>query len=447
MSTSGWLVIHSHVHVARTEQDFVLYNTLNGRTIRGPRTPEVRELVRRAAIETNQGVAELDDDDLEDEAIAEFTSAVRSAFAGDVVDAGRSSRRPFQIAPTVVVNHALEAARPGLREDASEVGRYLVELTLYVLGRARPLHPETNERYRQFLAPASTSGSDAALDPAAIATLLDQASSSPLSRINVLGDGLLDYPRLGELVTALRGHSARKRYFFDARNLAAIDDLEQRWSALGQGAARPSRRLQILGSTPAPARGEAGQIVIVVDPSVELQALQRTTAATATLGTTAHYSFVVASTQDYERTEAICAALGLRSVSVRPCFDGTNLEFFRDNVFVDEGDVLGQRLSHKEILRRGSINPGRFGRLTILPDGRVMASVQHEPLGRLGEDSLGSMVTRELRSGSSWLSSRASVEPCRSCVFSSLCPPITDQADSLGRFDTCTIREEGSDAR
>lgn len=448
MTISGWLVIHPHVHVARTERDFLIYNTLNGGIVRGPATPAVRDVVRRIVDEANQGVAELTALDMDDASVVAFASEVRRAFAGDVVATDRVPKRPFQIAPTVVVNHALEAPRPGMREDASEVGRYLVELSLYVLGREHPRQPTGNAWYRQFLAPGSTSEHDARIDPEAIQPLLAQASSSPLSRINVLGDGLLDHPRLRELVTLLRDHPAHKHYYFDARDVAA-DELADRWRAVGFGPA-PIRRLRVLGpgsEGPGPRADERFEIFVGPDCTVErLSAIE---AARAAVAVPARYVFVVTSEAEVEQAETHRAALGLGSAALRPWFDGTNLRFFEEHVFVAEADVLGEPLPQKEILRRSAINPARFGRLTVLADGRVVASVNAEPLGRLGDDSLNVMVTRELRSGSSWLSARTRVEPCRECVFAAMCPPISDYTNVLGRFDTCTVerapRERGVD--
>ena len=69
----------------------------------------------------------------------------------------------------------------------------------------------------------------------------------------------------------------------------------------------------------------------------------------------------------------------------------------------------------------------------------VYADLNSEKLGNLEEDSISSMILKELKIGDSWLLLRRNVEPCKECLFSCLCPSISGYEKVIGRYNLCTV--------
>jgi len=120
-----------------------------------------------------------------------------------------------------------------------------------------------------------------------------------------------------------------------------------------------------------------------------------------------------------------------------PIFNGDNLHFFEDNVFMGQEDFDNVFITKREIFSNQSINNNDFGKLTVLPDGSVYANVNMEKLGTV-KDSPYSIVHKELTEGNSWLRIR-DMKPCCDCVYQWLCPSPSNYEPAIGKPNLCHI--------
>lgn len=103
-----------------------------------------------------------------------------------------------------------------------------------------------------------------------------------------------------------------------------------------------------------------------------------------------------------------------------PLYDGTNLAFFKENVFPGRAEILRSRLSKRQVFIHQVMNAGYFGHLTLLPDGNVYADCSAEPLGSM-DDSITQMIVKEIEGTRAWRYIRDS-DKCRECLYRYLCP-------------------------
>jgi pseudo-rSAM protein len=145
--------------------------------------------------------------------------------------------------------------------------------------------------------------------------------------------------------------------------------------------------------------------------------------------------FLIFSEQDYLNVEQILTSL---NANVIPVYNNENIDFFRSSIFVNREDILASSLSKREIFMRQATNIHHFGRLTILPGGKVHADVNQPPLGTI-DDTVYSIVYKEFTEGRSWFKIRDHI-PCKDCVYQWLCPSPSNYETVIGRPNLCHIK-------
>jgi pseudo-rSAM protein len=149
--------------------------------------------------------------------------------------------------------------------------------------------------------------------------------------------------------------------------------------------------------------------------------------------------FIIHDQNDFESSESIAMKYGIENISYIPFYNGKNLPFFEENLSITKGELESERISLKEIYVRGCVNSLNFGRMTIFPKGQVYANVNDPVLGNIGRDSIHNLLSKELVKGKSWRKIRRHVKPCKSCLYSNLCPPISNYNIVTKRYNLCKI--------
>lgn len=115
-----------------------------------------------------------------------------------------------------------------------------------------------------------------------------------------------------------------------------------------------------------------------------------------------------------------------------------NYAFFNHHVFLNESDLNEIKLSKAEIFAHQALNTNDFGKLTIMPDGKVYANPHFPVLGTI-EDDIRELVYKELVNGTSWRRIR-DMKPCCDCVYQWLCPSPSDYELAIGKPNLCHIK-------
>lgn len=152
----------------------------------------------------------------------------------------------------------------------------------------------------------------------------------------------------------------------------------------------------------------------------------------------ANYNLLVTSEEEYEKAMDIIDNHPNIPCRIIPIYNGKNNQFFEENIYLTEEDVLDTHLTKREIFAHQSINTNHFGTLTITTDGNVYGNLNEKPLSTI-KDSLYSVTFRELTEGNSWLRIRDQ-KPCCNCIYQWLCPSPSHYEDVIGKPNLCHIK-------
>ena len=131
-------------------------------------------------------------------------------------------------------------------------------------------------------------------------------------------------------------------------------------------------------------------------------------------------------------------------VIIRPFYNGENIAFFEENVFMSESDFDILAVDKQHIFAQQELNMNNFGKIIILSDGKVYANVNQEPIGDIG-DSFCEILCKELVSGISWRSTRYKIYPCSQCRFKLICPSPSNYELVIGQFNLCYVNRQRND--
>ena len=151
------------------------------------------------------------------------------------------------------------------------------------------------------------------------------------------------------------------------------------------------------------------------------------------------YQLLVRSNEDVAHWESLLGEDDSIKYDFKPIADN-NLEFFRENVFLSEEEILSQKLTKKDIFRHQALNVSQFGIFYIFPDGTVHPAADAPAIGTL-EDSVHQMIIRELEENFAWRQTRRLMEPCKYCIYCDLCPSPTIYERIIG-VPGCTYWKE-----
>jgi len=149
------------------------------------------------------------------------------------------------------------------------------------------------------------------------------------------------------------------------------------------------------------------------------------------------YVFHITSLDDYEQAEEIIEQFQIEKYSLKPVYNGDNIDFFIENVFLTKEDILTIPMSIKDFFFKQCMNTD-FGKLNILPTGDIYANLNHPALGNIYLHSIYEIVQKELDEGKSWMRIRNEA-PCNTCLYQYLCPSPSDYEIAIGKPNLCRI--------
>ena len=298
---------------------------------------------------------------------------------------------------------------------------YVSEISFYLTNQCRQDCHGCRRAFLQFPYCTRSPGSKVFHLPLPVfKNVLQETAGTSLFRLSFLGGDVLLYPDLEELLLYLDGIKSLKSFYFHYQNIT--------------GSSSESRILRHIGDN--------GEIIVLVDFPVNERPLARLIEQLSVLGLEAAFFFPVKSEREVEEAGEIDLESLIHNRRLLPYFDGSNLDFFERNVFLSKEIILGAKPSFREIFARQAINGNNFGKLTIFPDGRIYSNVNMPRLGNIKRHSLYEAVYKEMLHGRGWRLTRRNVNPCKRCVYDSLCPPLSNYELVMGRNNLCDVWEE-----
>ncbi len=415
------IYIEPYTHVNIKGNDCLLYNTLTGDYLVYNNRNDITKLLKRMTSKDNLN-ALIESKDLP----AEPGMAIFLAEAGkrnlirwyDYEKSDKNLRKP--VSPPSLLNLHRDRKKMLLdkeRNTGRDIKQALNKINLYI-NNYTSKENGTNvftQGYKQFPHPLwAKDYRELPLED--IKRLLEGLTEIAAFKLSVLGGDILQHTQWRELTAYLAPLKMKKEFFLYYREVT-----ETSLRKINGDTANTALRL-------------------VVEPGFQKDKLLACREITAKSSMETTFQFTIINEKDAEKVVEIMEMPGFGNISVKPFYDGTNLDFFRENVFVTPADFSESVVSKKEIHARSVMNTNNYGEITVLNTGAVHADVTEKQLGTVAE-AVESYLPAELLRSNGWFRVRKHAPPCKGCVFNHVCPPLSGYEKAMGRNNLCTIKE------
>lgn len=402
-----WFYLESHIYVNSTNNKMLLYDTHTGQYF-VTASPEAIKIVSDIYADDSLGSVTLSQADVDNPAVNAFVEQVLSMGMGNLYDKEQHPVHPVVLLPILSLNLDVDKFKGKDDVDlflARDISKYLLDVNITLNNVCSQKCPHCHNYSKQFFC-CSKGDIDESLPREYLANLLRQISYYPVRTINITGGDVYQYQDL-ELFNV--SDSCAKKVFnfyihyLNYRNNPYVD--------------RQS-------------------LHILVDAPVCHDRFKNTFELLQ--GKEVKYHLIVESEEQYQELEVLMEKFCVENFEVHPFYNGQNVLFFQDNVYLSEEDITANTISMREIYRNQKLNANSFGSLYFLPNGEIKANLNERAIGNLHTDSVIDAISEEMTQNTAWRKIRSS-EPCKSCIYQHLCPPMSNYERALSTPNLCHV--------
>jgi pseudo-rSAM protein len=376
-----WLYIYPVVYCRIEEKRAFLYNTQSGERIETVHSA-VLDLLNSMHEKYNLGAICCTGSVLNK--VYPFIVEFCNKKMGNIADIEQMPEKPVQLMPVLNLQCDIEEQR----NIGTEILQNLFELNIYPNNHCRQTCRYCNAYYKQVPCCTSASGSET-LDVSILQNIVSQIRFGVVGKINILGGNILQYPDLWELSELLADFKDRTHFYIHYMNY---------------------ERNAIL---------ENFHTVLIVNFPIDKPALDKVLSEIDKEQTSVH--FIVENEEQYTKVEQLVENQNIGKYEIKPFFNGNNIDFFKENVFVNKEDIFSKPLSMREIFKNQKLNSNFFGIRHVFPDGSVKANPNTATLGNMKTDKILDLVYQEMLDNTAWRMIRDS-QSCKECLYQFICP-------------------------
>jgi pseudo-rSAM protein len=407
--TKQKFLIYPHIYyTGNSESGLLLYNPHTGETIEND-SPICRELVDEIYKPVHLGVIDLIDSYLNHPDVVFFIEEIVEKKFGKRIDIVPGMPKFINLLPVLNLQDDVERLKEDTESDVGEKSLcYLNELNIYLNNSCNLNCPHCPTYYQQTQ--SCHKGLPVTFIPFnKIKEVLDSLAYSPLKKVNFLGGNSLLYPHFNELTALLKDYDFDFHFWINIENLInANSDWEFKQEILVHF----------------PTDMEAITTFIDTHKNDDRQ--------------TCH--FLVEDENQYNVVMSVITATGFDRFQIVPVYIGSNNAFFEENVYLSKEDIFAFAIPHRIIFCNQKLNSNHFGKLYILPDGKIKANINASALGDIYQNSLLEIIAAEFNRNTAWRKIR-DYEPCNQCLYQYLCPPPSNYEEAIGKPNLCHVHE------
>ena len=380
-ATNYWFAIEPYIFVGLTKQRVLLYNTLDGVSVESDKT-EVVELMLEILQAENCGVVLLTNERYKQKYINGFINDLREKFMGDFIDIDLSKGKPIQLMPYFNYPDKQAIYKKHNFSTHKDVLECLSEISIHV---------------------------DGTIDVPQLLSFLQSIPGNPI--FNLVGN-MDEVEAYSELLLFFDKHSSPKNIVCSYKNVIAL-----------QPAFENNFAYRISVNLPIEWNRWQHMMNIILKQTLPVE-----------------YIFNISSEEDHLQVEKLIEQFSIENYRLHPVYNGDNIHFFEENVFLSKEDILSTSMSIKDFFSRQVMNIYDFGKINIMPDGETYANLNYSSLGNIYTDSIYEIVQKEIDEGKSWFRIRNQA-PCDECVYQWLCPSPSNYEMDLGRPNLCNVKK------
>lgn len=407
MENKYWFFLESNIHVSIKPNAMLLYDTHTGKNIYVESIAAI-QLVNKIYEDKNLGSIELQTSDLADPEINVFVDTIVTNDMGELLNQHEHSIKPVILLPILSLNLDVEKFKDKENVDlflARDISKYLLDVNVVLNNSCQQQCRHCPNYCKQFFCCSKEEPSES-LSRDLLVYLLRQISYYPVRTINVTDGNIYQYQHLEIFNTSDEESKKVFNFFIHYQNYRENPYIDR-------------QNIHILINTP-----------------VDICKLHEV--GSLTKDKEVRYHLIVEDEEQYDELESALTELGIEDFEVHPYYNGRNIQFFEDNVFLSKEDIVATPISMREIFRNQKLNANSFGSLYILPNGDIKANLNEETIGHIGKDRIIDVINHEMMQNTAWRKVRSS-EPCQNCVYQYLCPPLSNYERALHRQNLCHV--------
>lgn len=403
--TDHWLYIEPYVHIISRKSTILMYSSITRKFWQFYESPELINIVRQLIDPENGYVVKIDRNLFENSEVKKFIREIRKNYLGDLLPLVDKACKPFNIFPDPVVK----------KKAPHELKNHLREISFHISDLYDNTTKSIKDGFFQLGLGGLSRKKGYRLPVEKIYRVVQQVTSLKNLTLNFTG---IPYP--------------------DAEYISLINQLAVNYPFQLRVFATSERAFKFRRDH----MSTIAQWVVFMIPRQKKETLEflEWVQQIESEHRKIEVQFIVKNIQEVERTLKLLSDHPVRNFLFKPYFNGNNIDFFCDQVFSGLDEIALSRPGQNQIFSRMIMNDNDIGKLNILPDGSVFANVNDPELGTIDNDSLATIIGKEIASGKSWFRNRTKVQPCSDCIYQFLCPPISNYELTMNRFNLCKIQ-------
>jgi pseudo-rSAM protein len=417
MIIGDYLYIEPYVYILVNNKAAILYNTLNGKSLEYLASTAMFGLIKRLNKNKNLYVLKLKLQERNNVDIMNFIEKIRLNYMGDIIKSAIVLNKPIQIKPIFNIQKDLKILK--FSEDitvGTRIMQNVTNISIYINSNCEQECEYCLSAYKQFHNCTKSKAPNIELNISGIKKNLNNLISSNIQKVNILGGNILLYKDFKELLVLLNKYEFNTEFHINYKNLAKIN---MEYLKL---LSNPKFFVNVLFDYPINENTLFSIYTWFKDSQINLI-----------------YSFVIENIEQFYKVEQIISNLSLTNYLILPYYNKKNMSFFKRNIFSTKKDILDSKTSLEKIYIRQVLNENYFGKLIIMNDGSVLSNLNEKPVINIKLKNLHEAAYKGMKDSKNWRKIRSNVEPCKTCLYKFICPPISNYEYALGKYNLCNV--------
>jgi pseudo-rSAM protein len=402
-----WLYLEPYTFIFSGNKEKIIYNTVDGSYLKYT-DPDVLQILEELSIPENGYCIPICGESARKRSVVKCIREIRNSFSGDIVSGDHISQdtKPYIFMPALRLYNNVERIKKERGKSLGEmILRNIHEVTCFLPGNCRLKCRHCNSYYKQMNHCSSFSG--VGMDTEKYICLFKSLEACGVNHVNIMLNDLSEESAIFSLLDVLSASSFKK--IFHLFSGMINEHIE---------------KLFIPNS----------QIHIFIHPfSHGVQDVKNN------MRYYKDYPFSwICPVSSEKEIEWIEKTFTFEKIKFIPFYNGNNLEFLENNLYLTIEDITNMPIEKQQIFRRQALNENFFGKLYILPSGETYSNLNFPPIGNIIDQSLGEIVYNEFNDSKAWLKTR-NEGACKECVNKYLCPSISNYELVLNKANLCRI--------
>lgn len=414
MNKKKYLFINPYVYLRCNNNSCVIFNTINSEHTEITSIEKV-EIFKRLYNykDNNYYVTELSKHEFE--ILQELILWLEKSDSGGIIEREASAKQPIIIPPVIRVSNDLANYSEESTEYMLDIKTYVHNLFIYLNSGTESNCNIYKDSYMQFDSPKYSNYKEE-LDYNTLNSCLNELDEPPQT-ITLTGTNIFKYKNLFELTSYLFNNFKETMIIFSCDIFDFIDN--------------QNFFKKIFYSN--------YYVKILIDSSLicENDIIKLKDIAKISL------NFIVTTNEELELVYSITGKNNIKNYILLPYLNGNNIDFFEKNVFVEKNDILTKQ-DILSIASKGVVNKQLFGNVYITEAGNIKLNPNSKSIGNIENDGLYLLINKAFATKQyyPWFLTREEVSPCKKCIYSKLCPSISNYELFLNKFNFCNILQD-----